>query len=49
MICGHLTSVLIQVAVAVVCCVVLDVSLASLAHFDVGGVGVGGTEVRDAH
>ena len=46
---GYLTPVLVQVAVAVVCHVVLDISLAPLPEFQLRGVGVGGTEIFDAH
>ena len=49
MACGHFISVLVQVAVAVVCCIVLDVSLTSMPDFDVGSVWVGGTEIGNAH
>ena len=45
MACWHLMSVLVQVTVAVVCCVVLHISFTSLADFDVGCVWVRRTEV----
>ena len=45
----HLTPVLVQVAVAVVGHVVFDVPFASLSEFQLRGVGIGRTEIFDAH
>ena len=46
---GYLTPVLVQVAVAVIGHVVLDIPLTSQSEFQLRGVGVGRTEIFDAH